>query len=215
MVDADWITKGATLLSADWKAFDGEIVGLVLVVGAVLAPVYLILQAWFGYAWTGRWRIVALVPLAGLVVFTFFNLRAPVNITDPLAALMLFAPLGPSTSRLRASHAPFFMPMALGRGQELRWPDSGEPVAYGDTVRAKVSLRSSSRLIRAYKRVRTIRSKMQYGSRRHFDGMDVLAIQIKIIEGRQSDQRYRHFAEHGPQCGRRPLEILSPTTGRN
>ena len=94
MVDADWITKGTTLLSADWKAFDGEIVGLVLVVGAVLAPVYLILQAWFGYAWTGRWRIVALIPLAGLVVFTCLNLRAPVNITDPLAALMLFAPLG-------------------------------------------------------------------------------------------------------------------------
>jgi hypothetical protein len=47
MVDADWITKGATLLSADWKAFDGEIVGLVLVLGAVLAPVYLTLQAWF------------------------------------------------------------------------------------------------------------------------------------------------------------------------
>jgi hypothetical protein len=65
MVDADWITKGATLLSADWKAFDGEIVGLVLVLGAVLAPVYLTLQAWFGYAWTGRWRIAALIPLAG------------------------------------------------------------------------------------------------------------------------------------------------------
>jgi hypothetical protein len=57
--------------------------------------------------------------------------------------------------------------------------------------------------------------KMQHGSRRHFDGMDVLAIQIKIIEGRQSDQRYRHFAEHGRQYGRRPLEILSPTTGHN
>jgi hypothetical protein len=94
VVDADWITKGATLLSADWKAFDGEIVGLVLVLGAVLAPVYLTLQAWFGYAWTGRWRIAALIPLAGLVVFTCFNLRAPVNITDPLAAVMLFAPLG-------------------------------------------------------------------------------------------------------------------------
>ena len=51
---------------------------------------------------------------------------------------------------------------------------------------------------------------MQHGSRRHFDRMDVLAIQIKIIEGRQSDQRYRHFAEHGRQCGKRPLEILSP-----
>ncbi len=94
MVDADWITKGATLLSADWKAVDGEIVGLALVVGAALAPLYLILQAWFGYAWTGRWRIAALVPLAGLVVFACLNLRAPVNITDPLAALMLFAPLG-------------------------------------------------------------------------------------------------------------------------
>lgn len=94
MVDADWIVKGATLANADWKALNGEIVALALVVGAVSTPLYLILQAWFGYRWTGRWRIVALVPLAGLVVFTCFNLRAPVNITDPLAALMLFAPLG-------------------------------------------------------------------------------------------------------------------------
>jgi hypothetical protein len=94
MVDADWIAKGVTLMNADWKGFDGEIIGLALVVGAVLAPVYLILQAWFGYAWTGRWRIVALIPLAVLVIFGCLNLRAPVNITDPLAALMLFAPLG-------------------------------------------------------------------------------------------------------------------------
>lgn len=33
-----------------------------------LFPLYLILQIWFGYAWAGRWRIAAFVPLIGLIL---------------------------------------------------------------------------------------------------------------------------------------------------
>ncbi|MGB6537793.1 MAG: hypothetical protein WBF58_17725 [Xanthobacteraceae bacterium] len=33
-----------------------------------LFPLYLILQIWLGYAWAGRWRIAALVPLIGFIL---------------------------------------------------------------------------------------------------------------------------------------------------
>jgi hypothetical protein len=36
---------------------------------AILAfvPLYFVLQIWLGAAWSGRWRIAALVPLVGFV----------------------------------------------------------------------------------------------------------------------------------------------------
>ena len=39
---------------------------------ALTIPLYIGLQAWFGIAWKGRWRIVALVPLAGFVLVSIF-----------------------------------------------------------------------------------------------------------------------------------------------
>jgi hypothetical protein len=78
----------------DWIASHPEIVGLVLLVGVLCAPLYLILQAWFGYAWAGRWRIAALIPLAGLVAFACLDIRQPVGFGDLLAAVVLFAPVG-------------------------------------------------------------------------------------------------------------------------
>ena len=67
---------------------------------------YLTLQVWFGYVWTGRWRIAALVPLVGLAALMLFVYsKGPYhpNMPDPpsqsdiyfLTALLLF-PLGVS-----------------------------------------------------------------------------------------------------------------------
>ena len=53
--------------SVDW--------GALLAMGMYLCtPLYIILQIWFGCAWTGRWRLAALSPLVVLVVFliTYF-----------------------------------------------------------------------------------------------------------------------------------------------
>ena len=80
--------------NADWATSRPEILGLVIIAGVLSAPVYLILQAWFGYTWAGRWRIVALIPFAGLVAFTCADLRAPVVFSDLIGAVVLFAPLG-------------------------------------------------------------------------------------------------------------------------
>jgi hypothetical protein len=91
MVSADWIQKVATLVGPN----DTEAaVGLLIILGVLSIPVYLILQVWFGYAWAGRWRIAALIPLAGAVIFTYLNFRPPAELTDPINALVLFAPLG-------------------------------------------------------------------------------------------------------------------------
>jgi hypothetical protein len=91
MISADWILKGAALAYPQ----DPEVTtGLVIIVGVLSIPVYLILQAWFGYAWAGRWRVAALIPLAGLLLFMYLNFRPPAEWADPLNALVLVAPLG-------------------------------------------------------------------------------------------------------------------------
>jgi hypothetical protein len=73
---------------------------------ALTVPLYIGLQTWFGIAWKGRWRIVALIPLAGLVLVSIFVVAVGSTIPDnppfdlnavlaaPLAGLALFAPLG-------------------------------------------------------------------------------------------------------------------------
>jgi membrane-associated PAP2 superfamily phosphatase len=58
-------------------------------------PGYLVLQAWFAHSWPGRWRLAALVPLAGMVpalLFSLFALSQGSNLW-PLAVIFL-APLG-------------------------------------------------------------------------------------------------------------------------
>jgi hypothetical protein len=90
MISADWILKGAALIYPD----DPQVsAGAAILIGVLFIPVYLILQVWFGYAWAGRWRIAALIPLAGLVVFMYLNFRPPAEFADPLNALVLVAPL--------------------------------------------------------------------------------------------------------------------------
>ena len=58
-------------------------------------PGYCILQAWFARAWSGRWRLAALVPLAGMVPAMLFSLLALSQGSNlwPLAVIFL-APLG-------------------------------------------------------------------------------------------------------------------------
>ena len=58
-------------------------------------PGYFILQAWLARAWSGRWRMAALVPLAGMVPALLFSLLALSQGSNlwPLAVIFL-APLG-------------------------------------------------------------------------------------------------------------------------
>lgn len=58
-------------------------------------PIYLIMQIWFGYAWTGRWRIAALVALIGFVPALYYSLAGLEHGSNlwPLP-LILFAPVG-------------------------------------------------------------------------------------------------------------------------
>lgn len=73
---------------------------------ALTVPLYIGLQAWFGIAWKGRWRIVALIPLAGFVLVSILVVAVGATVPDnppldlnavlaaPMAGLALFAPIG-------------------------------------------------------------------------------------------------------------------------
>ncbi len=61
MANIDWIKLKLALLSHEWIAF-------LVLVWMLSIPLYIILQIWFGYAWAGRWRIAALIPLIGLAL---------------------------------------------------------------------------------------------------------------------------------------------------
>jgi hypothetical protein len=69
-------------------------------------PLYIGLQAWFGIAWKGGWRIVALIPLIGVALATILAGYGAATIPDgppidlnavllmPLVGLTVFAPIG-------------------------------------------------------------------------------------------------------------------------
>jgi hypothetical protein len=67
-------------------------------------PVYLTLQIWFGYAWSGRWRIAALIPLPVLVLSMIIALVSSSDLYEqnPLAGpigvviltAVVFSPFG-------------------------------------------------------------------------------------------------------------------------
>jgi hypothetical protein len=77
-----------------------------VVIWALTIPLYIGLQAWFGIAWKGRWRIVALIPLIGVALAAIVLGIVAVTIPDappidlnailavPLAAIFVVAPLG-------------------------------------------------------------------------------------------------------------------------
>jgi hypothetical protein len=71
-----------------WNASLGAVIML-------FTPLYLILQIWFGLDLTGRWRLVALVPLIGFVAALVISLDALSHGSNlwPIV-LIFFAPLG-------------------------------------------------------------------------------------------------------------------------
>ena len=70
----DWTKIPSAMISHQWIA-------LLLLAWLLLIVLYIILQAWFSYAWAGRWRIAALAPLIGLaaavIFFVFVHLKTP------------------------------------------------------------------------------------------------------------------------------------------
>ena len=61
MANFDWNKLKQALASREWIA-------LLVLAWMLSIPLYIILQIWFGYAWAGRWRIAALIPLIGLAL---------------------------------------------------------------------------------------------------------------------------------------------------
>ncbi len=61
----------------------------------LMLPLYIILQIWCGIAWSGRWRLAALVPLIVFIptlAISAFDLMRGSNLW-PIATVF-FAPLG-------------------------------------------------------------------------------------------------------------------------
>jgi uncharacterized integral membrane protein len=77
-----------------------------LLLWALTVPLYLGLQVWFGIAWKGRWRVVALIPLVGVLLTTILAvvimLTTPDNqpfqfqdiLVPPMLGVIGFAPFG-------------------------------------------------------------------------------------------------------------------------
>jgi hypothetical protein len=77
-----------------------------IILWALTIPLYVGLQVWFGIAWKGRWRIVALIPLIGVVLVAILAVYGVATMPDappldlnavlvaPLAGIAVFAPLG-------------------------------------------------------------------------------------------------------------------------
>jgi hypothetical protein len=81
-----------------------------LLLWALAVPLYLGLQVWFGIAWKGRWRTVALIPLFGVALMTvlatiFAVVAARITpdwppfepseiLMPPMMGIILFAPFG-------------------------------------------------------------------------------------------------------------------------
>lgn len=98
MANIDWIKIKQAAMSHEWIA-------LVVLAWLLSVALYIILQVWLGYAWTGRWRIVALLPLIGLAALSllfFIGQWYDANVFGPLArpfdnlivAFLFFSPLG-------------------------------------------------------------------------------------------------------------------------
>jgi hypothetical protein len=75
---------------------NGSVLGLFLG-GAITScvPLYFVAQIWFAYAWPGRWRIAAVVPIIGFVAALYYTLAGLERGSNlwPFP-LIFFAPLG-------------------------------------------------------------------------------------------------------------------------
>jgi len=71
------------------------LVGWEVAVINTCVPIYFVLQIWFGYAWSGRWRIAALVPLVPLVPILIYSLAGLFHGANLWPLLLIFsAPFG-------------------------------------------------------------------------------------------------------------------------
>ena len=61
---------------------DHDPLALGLIAWALTVALYVVLQIWFAYAWAGRWRIAALVPLIGVVLSMMFFVVVQSKIPD-------------------------------------------------------------------------------------------------------------------------------------
>jgi hypothetical protein len=87
-VPASTAQRSAAMAQDSWNALLGTVIML-------FTPLYLILQIWFGFAFTSRWRSAALVPLIGFIPALIISLDA-LSRNSNLWPIMLifFAPLG-------------------------------------------------------------------------------------------------------------------------
>lgn len=103
--DGQNIAPAAIIVGAITTAIDGAFVVLghfafdlqTLVGWAINAcvPLYFVLQIWFGYAWSGRWRIAALVPLILFVPVLIYTLLGLLHGSNLWPLLLIFsAPFG-------------------------------------------------------------------------------------------------------------------------
>ena len=94
----DWTKTMHGVMSHEWIAL-AVLLYLLCIAG------YLIFQVWFGCAWTGRWRIAALLPLVGLasvVLLAFIGELYDPDVFGPvaspfdnlIASVSFFSPLG-------------------------------------------------------------------------------------------------------------------------
>jgi hypothetical protein len=98
MANFDWTTLTQAAMSHGWIAL-GALTWLAAI------ALYVILQVWFGCAWSGRWRVVALVPLIVLAALALmfsilqgsnpevFGPRGPI-LDNLVVALLLASPIG-------------------------------------------------------------------------------------------------------------------------
>lgn len=86
-----------------------EPIAVLMLAWMISVPLYIILQTWLVYAWTGRWRITALIPLIVLALVLIVLAVGPSYDPDqfgpppenwdrlylpPILAVWLFSPLG-------------------------------------------------------------------------------------------------------------------------
>jgi hypothetical protein len=96
--------RNAEMESFQWMGISISPLLLMGLAWALMFLLYLTLQVWFGYVWSGRWRIAALVPLVGLAALMLFVYsKGPYhpNMPDPpsqsdfyILTVLFFLPLG-------------------------------------------------------------------------------------------------------------------------
>jgi hypothetical protein len=71
-----------------WNMLLGQVIML-------FTPLYFLLQIWFAWAFRGRWRVAALVPLIGFVPALIISLNALSHDSNVWPIVVIFfAPLG-------------------------------------------------------------------------------------------------------------------------